>query len=65
MQSDAMAMPNQKKKNLTLGLILASVVVVFFIGFIVRLTYFGAPKKPQMMPISSVPATPSVGNAKP
>ena len=60
-----MAAQEQKKKNLTLGLILASVVAVFFIGFIVRLTYFGAPKKPQMMPISSVPAAPSVGNAKP
>ncbi len=65
MQLNAMATSQQKKKNLTLGLILASVVVVFFIGFIVRLTYFGAPKKPQMMPISSVPATPAVGNAKP
>jgi hypothetical protein len=65
MQFNAMATSQQKKKNLTLGLILASVVVVFFIGFIVRLTYFGAPKKPQMMPISSVPATPTIGNAKP
>ena len=65
MQSNVMAMPQQKKKNLTLGLILASVVVVFFIGFIVRLTYFGAPKKPQMMPITSIPVSPTDGNAKP
>ncbi len=46
----------QKKKNLTLGLILGSVVLVFFIGFIVRLTYFGTPKRPQMAPIGSMSA---------
>ncbi len=33
--------PEQKKQNLRTGLILASVVAVFFIGFIVRMTYFG------------------------
>jgi hypothetical protein len=58
----------QKKKNLTLGLILGSIVLVFFIGFIVRLTFFGTPKRPQMAPIGSisVPATPAVGGtAKP
>jgi predicted tellurium resistance membrane protein TerC len=53
-----MPTPEQKKKNLTLGLILASVVLVFFIGFIVRLTYFGAPKKPQVIP--SMPAATAV-----
>jgi hypothetical protein len=48
----------QKKKNRTLGLILASVVLVFFLGFIIRLTYFGAPKKPQMMPVGSSASVP-------
>lgn len=33
--------PEQKKQNLRTGLILASVVAVFFVGFIVRMTYFG------------------------
>jgi hypothetical protein len=61
-----MANSEQKNKNLTLGLILASVVLAFFIGFIVRLTYFGTPKRPQMAPISTiqmsepVPSTPEI-----
>jgi hypothetical protein len=58
----------QKKKNLTLGLILGSIVLVFFIGFIVRLTFFGTPKRPQMAPIGSisVPAAQAAdGSAKP
>jgi hypothetical protein len=49
----------QKKKNLTLGLILASVVLVFFIGFMVRLVYFGSPKKPQVIPSTSAVAVPA------
>lgn len=43
-----------KQKNRTLGLILASVVLVFFLGFMVRLVFFGSPKKPQMAPISTL-----------
>ena len=31
----------QKKRNLRLGLILASVVLVFFIGFMVKMAFFG------------------------
>jgi hypothetical protein len=33
--------PDQRKRNVRLGLILASIVAAFFIGFIVRMTYFG------------------------
>jgi hypothetical protein len=32
---------NQKKKNLRTGLILASVVMVFLVGFMVRMIFFG------------------------
>ena len=31
----------QKKKNLRTGLILASVVAIFLIGFMVRMIFFG------------------------
>jgi hypothetical protein len=31
---------DQKKKNLRTGLILASVVAVFFVGFLVRMIFF-------------------------
>jgi flagellar basal body-associated protein FliL len=48
-----MLTPDQKKKNRTLGLILGSVVLVFFLGFMVRLVYFGSPKKPQTFPSSA------------
>jgi hypothetical protein len=34
--------PEQKKNNLRLGLILGSVALVFFLGFIGRLVFFGA-----------------------
>ena len=37
-----MATPNQKKQNFRTGLILATIVFVFFIGFIVRMVYFGS-----------------------
>jgi hypothetical protein len=33
--------PEQRKRNVRLGLILASIVAAFFVGFIVRMTYFG------------------------
>jgi hypothetical protein len=33
--------PEQRKRNVRLGLVLASIVAAFFIGFIVRMTYFG------------------------
>jgi hypothetical protein len=32
--------PEQKRQNLRLGLILASVAVAFFVGFVVKLTLF-------------------------
>ena len=33
--------PDQKKSNVRLGLILASVAVVFFIGFMVKMVLLG------------------------
>ena len=33
--------PDQKKNNLRLGLILASVVIVFFLGFMAKLVFLG------------------------
>ena len=33
--------PEQKKNNLRTALILASVVAVFFVGFMVRMVYLG------------------------
>lgn len=36
-----MTMPEQKKSNMRLGLILASVAVVFFIGFMAKAALFG------------------------
>ncbi len=36
-----MATPEQKKNNLRLGLILGSIAVVFFIGFLVKAALFG------------------------
>ena len=37
-----MAMPPEKKKqNLRMGLILVSVALAFFIGFMVKMTYLG------------------------
>lgn len=38
-----MATPEQKKNNKRTGLILASVALVFFVGFMVRMIYFGSP----------------------
>jgi hypothetical protein len=32
--------PEQKKNNLRLGLILGSVALVFFVGFIARMVFF-------------------------
>jgi hypothetical protein len=32
---------DQKKKNIRTGLILASVVLMFFIGFMLRMVFFG------------------------
>ena len=37
-----MTTPEQKKSNLTLALILASVALVFFVGFIARIVLFHA-----------------------
>ena len=36
-----MTSPEKRKQNLRLALILASVVAAFFIGFIVRMAFFG------------------------
>jgi hypothetical protein len=36
-----MSTPEQKKANLRLGLILASVAVIFFIGFMARAAIWG------------------------
>ncbi|WP_217349795.1 cytochrome oxidase small assembly protein [Polaromonas sp. A23] len=33
--------PEQKKNNLRLGLILASIAVVFFLGIMAKLVFFG------------------------
>jgi hypothetical protein len=33
--------PEQKKGNLRMGLTLASVALVFFIGFMVKMVFFG------------------------
>ena len=33
--------PEQKKSNLRLGLILASIALVFFIGFMIKMTLLG------------------------
>jgi hypothetical protein len=36
-----MATPEQKKNNLRLGLILGSIAIVFFAGFMVKMVFFG------------------------
>jgi hypothetical protein len=36
-----MATPEQKKSNRRLGLILASIVVVFFVGFMAKMVLLG------------------------
>ena len=36
-----MLTPQQKKKNVRLGLILASVAAVFFVGFFARIVFLG------------------------
>jgi len=36
-----MKTPEQKKHNLRLGLILASVALVFFLGFMAKMVYLG------------------------
>ncbi|VWX57352.1 conserved hypothetical protein [Burkholderiales bacterium 8X] len=33
--------PEQKKNNRRMGLVLASIAVIFFIGFIVRMVWLG------------------------
>jgi hypothetical protein len=33
--------PDQKKSNIRMGLTLASVALVFFIGFMVKMVFFG------------------------
>ena len=36
-----MASPEQKRQNLRLGLILASVAAAFFVGFMIKMALFG------------------------
>ena len=36
-----MATPEQKKANVRTGLVLASIAVLFFVGFMVRMVFFG------------------------
>ncbi len=36
-----MMTPEQKKANVKTGLILASVAIVFFVGFMARMVFFG------------------------
>ncbi len=58
-----MLTPEQKKNNLRLGLILGSIALIFFVGFMVRLTFFGAAKPPARMTgsaaVLAAPATPA------
>ena len=41
MQVSSDMTPEQKKQNLRLALILASVAIVFFVGFVGRAAFFG------------------------
>jgi len=38
-QEQAMQTPEQRKRNLRLGLTLASIALVFFVGFVVKMTW--------------------------
>ena len=40
-KSISMSTPQQKKNNLRLALILASVAIVFFAGFMAKMVFFG------------------------
>ncbi len=51
-----MLTPEQKKNNLRLGLILGSIALIFFVGFMVRLMFFGAAKPPARMAGSAAAA---------
>jgi hypothetical protein len=59
----------QKKNNVRLGLILGSIAVIFFVGFMVRLVFFGAAKPPAKMTgsaaILSAPSAAPVAPAAP
>jgi hypothetical protein len=59
----------QKKSNLRLGLILGSIALIFFVGFMVRLMFFGAAKPPAKMAgsaaVLSAPATATPAPAAP
>ncbi len=54
-----MLTPEQSKNNLRLGLILGSIAVIFFVGFMVRLVFFGAAKPPAKMTGSAAMGIPS------
>ncbi len=41
MRTTTMKTPEQKKNNLRLGLILASVALVFFLGFVGKMVWLG------------------------
>jgi hypothetical protein len=38
---ESMSTPEQKKNNLKLGLVLASVALTFFLGFMAKLVFLG------------------------
>jgi hypothetical protein len=40
-QDSTMTTPEQKKSNLRLALILASVAIVFFVGFMAKMIFLG------------------------
>jgi hypothetical protein len=54
-----MLTPEQKKNNLRLGLILGSIALIFFVGFMVRLVFFGAAKPPARMTGSAAISSPA------
>jgi hypothetical protein len=60
-----MLTPEQSKNNLRLGLILGSIAVIFFVGFMVRLVFFGAAKPPAKMTGSAAISIPSTLPAVP
>ncbi|MET3497381.1 hypothetical protein ABIC90_004450 [Variovorax boronicumulans] len=41
-RTTTMTTPEQRKNNRRMGLTLASIAVIFFVGFIVRMVFFGA-----------------------
>ena len=42
MSNAAGMMPDERKRNLRLGLILASIALAFFVGFVAKIVLFGS-----------------------